>query len=98
MISVSEILHGIHRAKNEEIRQRRTDFVEELLRSFTLLPFDLSIARKHAELSAALSAAGRPVGAHDLLIAATAIVGGDRVISRDARSFPNIPTLSFEII
>ena len=97
-ITASELLHGIYRAKSEETRQRRSDYVEQLLRDFNLVPFDLSIARKHAELSAVLGAAGKPVGAHDLLIAATAIVGGDKVISRDARSFPNIPSLSFEII
>jgi len=98
IITASELLHGVHRATTDDIRQRRSQFVESLLGSFTLLPVDLAVARKHAELSATLGAAGNPVGAHDLLIAATALAYGNKIISRDARSFPNIPALSFEII
>jgi predicted nucleic acid-binding protein len=45
-----------------------------------------------------IGAAGKPVGADDLLIAAMALSRGDKIISRDARSFPNIPSLAFEII
>lgn len=98
IITASELLHGVHRATTPELRERRSQFVEQLLGSFILLPVDLAVARKHAELSATLGAAGKPVGAHDLLIAATAVARGDRVVSRDARSFPIIPGLSFEII
>ncbi|AUX31792.1 uncharacterized protein SOCE836_039240 [Sorangium cellulosum] len=34
-----------------------------------------------------------PVGAHDLLIAATALAVGYDVVTRDDRSFPRIPGL-----
>lgn len=98
VITASEVLHGVHRAGTADQRQRRQAFVDGLLGQFEVVPLDLPVARKHAELSAALSAAGTPVGAHDLLIAATALSRGDKVISRDARSFPKLPGLTFEIV
>lgn len=98
IITASELLHGVHRAPTAQIRQRRSAFVEELLVNFVVLPIDLVVARKHAEISAVMGASGKPIGAHDLLIAATALASGDKIVSRDARSFPNIPGLSVEII
>jgi tRNA(fMet)-specific endonuclease VapC len=36
---------------------------------------------------------GLEVGAHDLLIAATAVATGSVIVTRDLRSFPRIPDL-----
>jgi predicted nucleic acid-binding protein len=41
-----------------------------------------------------LAAKGISVGAHDLLIGATAMARGLDVVTRDERSFPKIPGLS----
>ena len=75
-------------------RARREAYVETLLSAFPVLPFDLVTARVHARLSAQLASRGEPVGAHDLVIASTAIVHGLEVVTRDERSFPRIPGLS----
>lgn len=56
-------------------------------------PFDLVTARIHASLWASLAAKGTSVGAHDLLIAATAIAAGYRLATRDRRSFGKMPDL-----
>lgn len=56
-------------------------------------PVDLAVARVHAALSAALAARGTLVGAHDLLIAATAIAGDLRIATRDIRGFRRIQGL-----
>ncbi len=93
-ISASELLHGVHRATNTGQRTRRQAFVEQLLSALPVIPFDLVAARLHAELWAHLAAKGMQVGAHDLLIAATAIAAGYRVATRDERSFPRIPGLA----
>ena len=69
-ITASELLHGVHRAKNEARRNRREAYVEALLAGFPVLPFDIVAARVHARLSARAAAAGAAVGAHDLIIAA----------------------------
>ena len=93
-ITASEMLHGVHRATRAEQRSRREAFIEQLFASFPVIPFDLMAARVHARLGARLAARGVTVGAHDLLIAATAIATGSRVATRDERSFSQIPGLA----
>ncbi|MFO0760887.1 MAG: type II toxin-antitoxin system VapC family toxin [Byssovorax sp.] len=90
-ITASELLHRVHRAVESSQRARREAFVERLLAELSLVPFDLVAARVHARLSAELASRGSPVGAHDLLIAATALAVGYDVATRDERSFPRIP-------
>ncbi len=92
-ITASELLHGVHRARTAAQRHRRETFVERVLAVLPVLPFDLVTARIHASLWAGLAAKGTLVGAHDLLIAATAIGAGYRVVTRDRRSFARIPGL-----
>ncbi len=46
-ITASELLHGVHRATRIQ-RGRREAFVEQLLASIPVLPFDLLAARVHA--------------------------------------------------
>jgi predicted nucleic acid-binding protein len=93
-ISASELLHGVHRAASANQRTRRQAFVEQLLSAIPVISFDLVAARLHADLWARLAAKGVQVGAHDLLIAATALAAGYRVATRDERSFPRIPGLA----
>lgn len=89
-ITASELLHGVHRATRPEQRNRRAAFVEQLLTDFPVIAFDLTMSRVHARLSAHLASRGVAVGAHDLLIAATALALGAALATRDERSFPKI--------
>jgi tRNA(fMet)-specific endonuclease VapC len=91
-ITASELLHGVHRATPEH-RARREAFVEAVLTAFPPIPFDLRAARAHARLWAGLAAAGRDVGAHDRLVAATAITSGWRVGTANVRHFDRVPGL-----
>ncbi len=93
-VTASELLHGVFRAGTSARRAQREAFVERMLATFPVLPFDLTAARIHARLWASLASRGIAVGAHDLLIAATALASGCAVATRDARSFPKIPGLS----
>lgn len=92
-ITASELLHGIHRAATAAQRARREGFVENILAVVPIIPFDVVAARVHARLWATLSAKGVLIGAHDLLIGATALAVGCAVASRDKRSFAKIPGL-----
>jgi predicted nucleic acid-binding protein len=92
-ITASELLHGVHRAPSAKTRTRRSAFVEQLLARLPVIPFDLLAARVHARVWADLAVKGMAVGAHDLLIGATALATGGRVATRDLRSFPRIPGL-----
>ncbi len=93
-ITASELLHGVHRAAKPSQRTRREAFVEHILAAVPVVPFDAVTARIHAGLWARLAAKGVNIGAHDLLIAATAISIGFDVVTRDRRSFPSIPDLN----
>ena len=88
-ISASELLHGVHRLKGAS-RARSEAVVERLLGLLPVVEFDLAAARVHATLGAELAAKGTPVGAHDLMIAATAVLLDYMVATRDLRSFPRI--------
>lgn len=91
-ITASELLHGVHRA-TPEYRVRREAFVEAVLAAFPPLPFGLLAARTHARIWAGLAAAGQDVGAHDRLVAATAITAGWRVGTANLRHFDRIDGL-----
>jgi tRNA(fMet)-specific endonuclease VapC len=91
-ITASELLHGLHRA-TEEHRGRRAAFVEAVLAAFPTLSFDLLVARVHARLWAGLASSGAEVGAHDRLVAATAMSAGWRVGTANVRHFNRIPGL-----
>jgi predicted nucleic acid-binding protein len=88
------LLHGVHRARPASRRARSEAWVEALLARLPVLHFDLIAARYHAALWAALAEQGAPIGAHDLLIAATALPHGYAVAARDGRSFSRVPGLT----
>lgn len=91
-ITASELLHGVHRASPEH-RARREAFVEAVLAAFPPVPFGLLAARAHARIWAELVATGQDVGAHDRLVAATAITAGWRVGTANTRHFDRIEGL-----
>lgn len=89
----SELLFGVHRAAADERARGREIFVESLLQTVPVLPFDLEAARMHAMVGAALAEAGTPIGAHDLIIAATALTHGYAVLTHNLRDFQRVPGL-----
>ena len=92
-VTASELLHGVYRASKKSHRAVREAFIERLLEVWPVLPFDLTAARIHARIWAELAAKGVAIGAHDLMIAATALANGLALVTRDKRSFPKIPGL-----
>lgn len=94
-LTASELLHGAHRAATAAQLARREAFVEGLLERVPVIAFDLTAARVHARIWAETASSGVVLGAHDLVIAATAIAAGARVATRDQRSFPKIPGLQW---
>jgi tRNA(fMet)-specific endonuclease VapC len=94
VITASELLHGVHRARTGAIRARRAAFVEHLLSAIEPLPITTAVARAHAEIWAELESDGNLIGAHDLWIAATALSQGMEVATANARDFERVPGLS----
>jgi tRNA(fMet)-specific endonuclease VapC len=95
VITVSELLHGVHRADSEKRRLTRGAFVEKIIQTFPLYPFDLSAARIYAKLWANLAKKGVSIGAHDLMIASTAIALGFSVATADV-DYSKIKEVSVE--
>ncbi len=93
VITVSELLHGVHRAR-DATRARRQGFVESLLAAFEPIPITESVARVHASVWATLASRGEAIGAHDLWIAATALAYGLDVATDDPEGFRRVPGLT----
>ena len=94
VITASELLHGIHRAVNPLIREKRQSFVNEILRRIPVMAFDLPVARVHAALWAECAQRGEIPGSHDLIIAATALHCRHAVVTFNLRDFQRIPGLN----
>jgi tRNA(fMet)-specific endonuclease VapC len=94
VITVSELLHGVHRARASAARARRSAFVEHVISAIEPLPVTTAIARAHAELWAELENDGNLIGAHDLWIAATALSHGMDVATANTRDFGRVPGLN----
>ncbi len=93
VITASELLHGVHRARDNDIRSRRAAFVESALERFPILQIDLATARIHSQLSANLAAAGTLIGPHGLWLAATALAEGLTLVTTNLREFKRVPGL-----
>lgn len=96
VVTVSELLHGVHRADSEKRRLTRGAFVEKIIQTFPLYPFDLNAARIYAKLWANLAKKGVVIGAHDLMIASTAIAIGFSVLTADVRDYGKMKEVSIE--
>ena len=92
-ITASELLHGVHRAREAGVRARRLAFVEGLLGTLPVMSFGLPEARCHAGLWADLAASGRMIGPHDLLVGATALARGHAVATLNETEFRRVPGL-----
>ena len=93
-ITVSELLHGVHRADTEKRRIIREAFVGKIIEVFPVFPFDIGAARIYARTWASLAKKGRTVGAHDLIIAATSISLGFSLATLDLRDYGLIEGLN----
>ncbi len=89
-ITASELLQGVERGRPGTARRKREDFVESVLERIPVEPFTLDTARIHARLWAAASSRGALVGAHDLIIAATASERGFSVATLNEKDFRRI--------
>ena len=93
VITVSELLVGVHRANTSERKTRRAAFVEAILIAIPILNVDEAVAREHAELFADLASRGQIIGAHDLWIAATAMTHDHAVLTANIAEFSHVEGL-----
>ena len=89
-VTLAELLVGVALADDRH-RPRRQAFVDELVAVLPIETYDAEVARAHAGLIAHARRVGLPRGAHDLIIAATAVARHREVVTLDAAGFADMP-------
>jgi hypothetical protein len=89
-IILGEIRFGIHLMPPGNRRRRLERWFEEGVRRIHCLPWEASNGLRWAKLLADLRAAGRAMPVKDSLIAATALVHGLVVATRNTHDFENV--------
>ena len=72
--------------------------VDAILAAFDVVAFDVDVARHHATLLAHARRSGRPRGAHDLQIAATARATGRVLVTTDGHAFDDLPAVQYRLV
>jgi tRNA(fMet)-specific endonuclease VapC len=96
-VTAAELLVGVELAA-EQNRESRATLVDGVIERVEIIAFDLAIARHHAWLLAHTRRAGRPRGAHNLQIAATARATNRIVITTDATAFKDLPGITYRLL
>lgn len=89
-ITIAELRVGVLLA-DEARRADRQRFVAEVEESIPTVEYDATVAAAHAELLVAVRRQGRPRGAHDLIIAATANATQREVVTADTAAYQDLP-------
>jgi len=89
-VTIAELLVGVLLA-NDTHRANRQQFVDDIRAVIPVIDYDATIAVSHAELLVTARRQGRPRGAHDLIIAATAIATQREVVSADYSAYRDLP-------
>lgn len=92
-ITVAELRVGVELASSSA-RSARQDFVDTVVTAIPIIDYDLGVAETHAKLLAAVRRQGRPRGAHDLIIAATARTTSRVILTSDATAFVDLPDVA----
>jgi tRNA(fMet)-specific endonuclease VapC len=93
-ITVAELRTGVELADGRH-RVARAAFVQNVLDVLPVEPYDVATALVHGELLAYVQRSGSTRGAHDLIVAATALATGRTVVTADRSArFQDLPGLS----
>jgi len=92
-ITAAEVLVGELLATGGKRRDNRRAFVGNLLATVPVEPYDLEVARTHAQLLMHIRKTGTARGAHDL-IAATACAHKRTVVTADLAGFAGLPDVA----
>ena len=92
VIVASELRFGARRKNSPELSRR----VEQMLGGINILPLDGTVDAHYADIRAILEAAGTPIGANDLFIAAHARSRDLALVTHNLREFNRVPGLRVE--
>ena len=93
-VGLTELIHGLYRAQTPEIRQRRESFLNELLTDLTVYPYTKETALLAGKIDREQRSRGVVIPFGDLLMGATALSLGFKVLTGNLRDFQRIPGLT----
>lgn len=93
-ITVMELRYGL--VLNLQRAQKIEPAISSFLSSATILPFSTVEAEQAAQIRAVLKSQGQPIGAYDVLLAATALQHNLLMITANQREFDRVPGLQTE--
>lgn len=97
-VTVAELRTGIELA-TERHRAARAEFLVNVLETLPVEPYDLSTAEVHGRLLAHVHRNGTKRGAHDLIIAATAIATKRTILTTDFKArFLDLPGVDCVVV
>jgi predicted nucleic acid-binding protein len=91
--NLAELHVGIVRSRHPEEEEKA---IRACLNNFAILEFDDAAARLFGAITGFLQQIGKPAGDMDVLIAATAMMHGHSLVTRNAAHFRHIPHLVVE--
>jgi tRNA(fMet)-specific endonuclease VapC len=89
-----ELWYGVAKSSQKEGNTNRLETF--LSGPLSLLPFDEEDAKAAGKVRAEIEAAGRPIGAYDLLIAGQALRHKMTLVTANTKEFQRVPGLVFE--
>lgn len=89
----AELRTGAAESSNPRKNQR---LLENFLAPYQSVPFDHAASMAYADIRAALERQGEAMGAHDLLIAATAVAHDATLVTGNLREFGRVEGLNVE--
>jgi len=97
-ITVAELRTGIELA-GERRRAARAEYLVKILETLPVEPYDLATAEVHGRLLAHVHRGGTKRGAHDLIIAATAVATDRTILTTDrGANFESLPGVSCIVV
>jgi tRNA(fMet)-specific endonuclease VapC len=97
-ITLAELEVGVRLASSEPQLRKRRLFIDSILGAASVISYDEPTALRHADLLAHVRRMGRPRGAHDLIVAATAAATGRTLVTTDSHAFTDLPDISVSVV
>ncbi len=93
-VGLTELVHAIWRAQTPLIRDRRQQYIDDLLIEVEVVPYTKATALLAGKIDGEQSSRGVIIPSVDLLIGATALEHGYSVATMNVRHFRLIPELT----
>ncbi len=89
----AELLFGAEKSQRKNENRKK---VERFLEPLEIIDFDYNSAEFYAELRAKLEREGRVIGPNDMIIAATVLANGGKMVTNNVKEFERVRGLIIE--